>query len=597
MTALALRTRDTLELRDYQRAAIEALYSYLEREDGNALVVLPTGSGKSLVMAELVRDACVSWPDHRPRILILAHVKELLEQNSREIRAHYPECDLGIYSAGLNCRDSRNQVLVASIQSVYRRAFDLGRFDLILVDEAHLIPRTSDTMYQTFLTNARLMNPAVRVIGLTATDYRLDSGRLTDGEDAFFHKVVYEANVGDLIRQGYLCRVSTFRTSTHFDVSGVHVRGGEFISGELAKVVDVDPLTKAAVKEMIEAGKDRLAWLVFCSSVAHAEHVCAALNAAWIPSGVVTADTSLEERAEMVRNFKAGHLRALCNMNVFTTGFNVPHVDLIALLRPTKSPGLYVQMVGRGTRNAPGKQNCLILDFGQNIERFGPIDALVVERGREKEGTGEAPVKECPDCHAYVLIAALLCDCGHEFPKREVKVAPVPSRKAVLADDVKPETYPVQEIEYERHERPGKTPSMRVIYYPHGRSIFSRTVQFSEWICFEHTGYARQKAVVWWRIRAGTETPATVDSALNRVEELREPVEISVVKDGKYDRIVSYRFVGAGETAQPERRAEGEGRARFPWETGPEMEPLRGDEAPLGGGSCDGGEAVEGVPF
>jgi DNA repair protein RadD len=542
--ALALTSRFTL--RPYQQESIDALYRYLEAEDGNPVVVLPTGSGKSLVLAEIVRDACTNWPG--TRILILAHVRELVLQNSQELLSHWNDCDLGIYSAGLGSRDLHNQVLVASIQSVYRRAFDLGAFDLILVDEAHLIPRTSDGMYRTFLKNAKLMNPAVRVIGLTATDYRLDSGRLTEGRDRFFHKVAYEANVRDLIRDGYLCRVTTRPTSTQFDLSGVHVRGGEFIPGELAAAVDLEAITRAAVAEIVAAGQDRAAWLVFCSSVAHAGHVAEELRKYGIEAGVVTGETPTLERDTLIRDFKAGRLRALCNMNVLTTGFNAPQVDLLAVLRPTKSAGLYVQMIGRGTRNAPGKTNALVLDFGRNIERFGPIDALAVQGGRPKDDAepGEAPVKVCPDCNSYVLIACTKCEeCGHEFPPPAPKVQPKAAKAAILSDEVEPEWLPVNYVYYAEHAKVGKPTSLRVDY----RCGLKR---FSEWICLEHTGYARQKALFWWRTRAlPTVAPATVAEALTRQHEIRPVEAIQVVREGKYERVLAARFKVASAAVPP----------------------------------------------
>lgn len=524
-----------LSLREYQREAIAATYQYLRDHDGNPVVVLPTGAGKSLVMAELVRDAVTNWPE--TRILILAHVKELLEQNAKELRQHFPGVDLGIYSAGLRSRDTRNQILVASIQSVYRKAFDLGRFDLILVDECHLIPHTADGMYRTFLTNSTLVNPALRVIGLTATDYRLDSGRLTTGEGALFHAVAYDANVGDLIRAGFLCRVTTRRTDTQLDTSSVHTRGGEFIPGELAAAVDVDAITRAAVAEMIRHGEDRRAWLVFCSGVEHAHHVAAELRSNGIPAATITGDTPNAERDATIAAFRAGRLRALTNCNVLTTGFNVPHVDLIALLRPTQSTGLYVQMVGRGLRNADGKPNCLVLDFAANIERHGPIDAISVRDKRASDGDGEAPVKACPECGLYLLIAARECpECGFVFPEPEPKIEPKASKAAILSDEViEPEWTEVLWCDYLPHNKPGKPTSLRVLY----QTGISRV---SEWVCLEHSGYAQEKAAHWWRVRSGGAVPTTVQEALERREELREPTHILLTKEGKYDRVAAYRF-------------------------------------------------------
>jgi DNA repair protein RadD len=568
---LALAPTSRFTLRGYQQESIDALYRCLEATDENLICVLPTGSGKSLVLAELVRDACTNWPG--TRILILAHVRELVLQNSQELLSHYPEADLGIYSAGLGSRDLHNQVLVASIQSVYRRAFDLGAFDLVLVDEAHLIPRTSDGMYRTFLKNAKQMNPAVRVIGLTATDYRLDSGRLTEGKDRFFHKVAYEANVRDLIRDGYLCRVTTRPTSTQFDLSSVHVRGGEFIPGELAAAVDLEAITRAAVAEIVAAGQDRAAWLVFCSSVAHAGHVAEELRKYGVEAGVVTGETPTLERDTLIRAFKKGELRALVNMNVLTTGFNAPQVDLLAVLRPTKSAGLYVQMIGRGTRNAPGKTNALVLDFGRNIERFGPIDALAVNPGRGKGDDaepGEAPVKVCPECNTYVLIACTKCEeCGHEFPPPAPKVQPRAAKAAILSDEVEPEWLPVNFVYYGRHEKPDKKPSFRVDY----RCGLKRV---SEWVFFEHPGAMAHKAKFWWRTRAaftGQPPPETVADALSRQRELRAVEAIQVVKEGAYDRVLCARFrMDSGSVTGAERNPPSQGGSGGAGRQGPTVE-------------------------
>jgi DNA repair protein RadD len=580
---LVMSSAPRFTLRPYQQAAVDAIYKYMEEEDGNGLIVIPTGAGKSLICAEIVRDACTNWP--QTRILLLAHVKELIEQNTKEVLSHWPDADIGIYSAGLGSRDLHNQIIVASIQSVYRRAFDMGAFDLCLIDEAHLWARRDDSMYATFMKNAKLMNPNLRVIGLTATDYRLDSGRLTEGKDRFFHKVAYEANVRDLIRDGYLCRVTTRPTSTQFDLSSVHVRGGEFIPGELAAAVDLEVITRAAVAEIVAAGQDRAAWLVFCSSVAHSGHVAEELRKYGVEAGVVTGETPTLERDTLIRDFKAGRLRALCNMNVLTTGFNAPQVDLLAVLRPTKSAGLYVQMIGRGTRNAPGKTNALVLDFGRNIERFGPIDALAVQGGRPKDDAepGEAPVKVCPECNTYVLIACTKCEeCGHEFPPPAPKVQPRAAKAAILSDEAEPEWLPVNFVYYAEHAKVGKPTSLRVDY----RCGMKR---FSEWICLEHTGYARQKALFWWRTRAlPGAAPATVAEALTRQHEIRPVESIQVIKEGKYDRVLSARFrVDSGSAAGVERNPSSQGGDGGTGRQGPTVERLCGPEERMGGtGPC-----------
>lgn len=504
-------------------------------------MVLPTGSGKSLVMADLIKDAC-QYPD--VRVLVLAHVKELLEQNAKEIAKHWPNVDFGIYSAGLRARDLHNQVIVAGIQSIHKKGFDIGKIDLCLIDEAHLISRNSNSMYGKFLANLRMANPALRVIGLTATPYRLDSGTLIQGKDSFFHGISHETNIRELIDVGHLCWITSKRTHQQFDVAGVATVGGEFKPGELELAVDIESVTREAVKEIVSAGKDRRAWLIFGSGVMHTVHIRDELRGHGIIAEAVTGETTMADRSRMVADFSAGKIKALVNCQVFTTGFNVPFVDLIALMRPTKSTGLYVQMVGRGTRNAPGKSNCVILDFAQNIERHGPIDCINVGnngRGggkREGEKDADIPVKVCPRCEAYVMIALRECpECHHGFPAPEVKVQKKPDEKnEVLAEQLPPEWVEVRETEYKRHEKAGKQPSLKVDYWT------GMTTQ-SEWICFEHGGYAAQRAALWWYRMGGlAPAPGTVQNAQARLDELRQPSEVQVRREGKFTRICGYRF-------------------------------------------------------
>jgi DNA repair protein RadD len=218
-------------------------------------------------------------------------------------------------------------------------------------------------------------------------------------------------------------------------------------------------------------------------------------------------------------------------MGVLTTGFNAPAVDLIALLRPTKSAGLYVQMVGRGTRLAPGKENCLVLDFAGNVRRHGPID-LVRPRRPGEAGGGEAPTKVCPECDSIIALSATECpDCGHVFPAREVKIAPTAATLPVLSP--KAQWLPVHGVSYSRHDKLGGLPSLKVTYNCGLRS-------YSEWVCVEHQGYARQKAAEWWRKRAPV--PLTVAQAIAEAKRLARPSEISVRPSGRYVEVSGHRF-------------------------------------------------------
>lgn len=520
-----------LSLRPYQQAAIAAIYQYFAEKDGHPLIVIPTAGGKAIVLAAFVKGVLQQWPDQR--ILVVTHVRELIAQNHAEMMELWPGAPAGIYSAGLGRRDIGARVLFAGIQSIHRRAYDVQQCDLVLIDEAHLIPRSADTMYGRFLDTLSRINPGLKVIGFTATPYRLDSGLLHEGEDRLFTDIAYEVSIRDLIDHGYLCPLVSKMTNLKLDVGGVGSRGGEFIPGQLQAAVDRDSITRAAIDEIMAYGERRRSWLVFCSGVEHAIHVAAELRERGVSCATIFGDTPSAERDRTVAAFRRGEIRALASMGVLTTGFNAPAVDLIAMLRPTKSVGLYVQMAGRGTRLAPGKQNCLVLDFAGNVARHGPIDA--VNPASPAEGEGPAPTKVCPDCDSILAAAVRQCpECGHLFPPPEVKVAATASTLAILST-VRAEWIEVSDVSYRRHDKPGKPPSMRVDYS-------CGLVRHSEWICFEHTGYARQKAVAWWRQRSAAPVPATVADALDAAASLTTPTAIFVRPSGRFTEVVNHRF-------------------------------------------------------
>lgn len=524
-----------MQLRTYQRAAIDALYTYFSGSAGNPLVVMPTGTGKSVVIAGFAKEAMEAWPD--TRILVLTHVKELIQQNFLALLRAWPEAPAGIYSAGLNRRDIGARMLFAGIQSIHKRARHVQRCDLVLIDEAHLLGRSDSSMYRKFLDELNEINCGMlKVVGFTATPYRLDSGLLHEGKDRLFTDIAYDVPMLDMIQQGYLCPVVPKRTATQLDVSGVGTRGGEFIAGELEAAVDQDAITAAAVREIVAMGQERGSWLMFCAGVRHAEHVRDAIREHGISCEMVTGDTPGPERDRILQAFKAGRLRALTNANVLTTGFDAPGTDLIALLRPTKSVGLYVQMVGRGTRLAEGKEDCLVLDFAGNTARHGPVD-MVDGRKREPKGEGAAPTKTCPECSTIVFAGARVCKaCGFEFPAPEPAIAAQASSAAVLSIQIQPEWVTVTDVTYRRHQKDGKPPSLCVEYH-------AGLMRHREWVCFEHNGYPRERAVNWWARRMPSiPAPVTVEEALRLAPELPKPVAISVKPVGRYTEILGVRW-------------------------------------------------------
>ena len=537
------------ELRAYQQAAVEAVYEHLRTRDDNPAAVLPTAAGKSWVIAQLVKDAVLRW---HGRVLVLAHVKELLEQNAEKIRRLCPEVPIGICSAGLNRRETDKPAIIAGIQSVYRRACELDAFDLVIVDEAHLIPPDGEGMYRTFLAEAKVVNPHLRVIGLTATPFRLASGPICTPEGIFNH-ICYEVGVRELIRDGYLCPLVTKAGINKADFERLHIRGGEFVADEVEDLMDDDRLVEAACGEIVAYTADRRTVLIFASGVRHAEHVRRFLqDRHGVECGLVTGETPAAERAELLARFRgetsAGllprtPLKYLVNVNVLTTGFDAPNIDCVAILRPTMSPGLWYQMVGRGFRLNPGKQNCLVLDFGGNALRHGPVDQLQMP-GAPGRSPGDAPAKECPECHAVIAAGCARCpECGHAFPppQRQRHDAQA-SAAGVLAGQFVDAEYEVLDIRYSVHTKRGAAEdapkTMRVEYR------IGEFTWVSEWICFEHEGYARQKAVAWWRRRSPDPVPDTAERAVEIAEgggvARTEKIVVRSIAGEKYDRIVGY---------------------------------------------------------
>jgi len=499
-------------------------------------------SGKSVVLAQICHDAVSLWDG---RVLVLAHVQELIEQNASKIKHFLGDNFVGIYSAGLKQKDMHQPVIAASIQSIYKKAFEFEPFDLIIIDEAHLIATSGEGMYLSFLRDAKIVNPNIRIVGTTATPYRTGTGMIC-GPDNILNEICFEVGIKELIRDGYLCPLRSKASKTRVDTSGLHIRGGEFISNELEDLMDTDARVKAACLEILEYTQDRHAVLIFAAGVEHGKHIQRIFQENHnIECGFVSGDSPDGWRKKMIEDFRGGKLKYLCNVNVLTTGFDAPNIDCIAMLRPTMSPGLYYQMVGRGFRLHERKNDCLVLDFGGNILRHGPVDCLRVTDKMVK-GNGDAPAKECPGCFEIIHAAYTRCPaCGYEFPPPEkTKHETTASTEGILSDQTSVSEYEVQEVLYSVHTKKGaKTESPRTmrVQYKIGFGSY-----ISEWICFEHTGFARHKAEVWWKQRSSDSIPDDSEMAVFFATNgrLREPIKIIVkhIAGQKFDQITGYQF-------------------------------------------------------
>ena len=534
-----------MQLRGYQTAALDAIFAYWATEGGSPLVEMATGTGKSLVIAELCRRLWREYP--RFKILVVTHVKELIEQNHAELRAIWPLAPAGINSASIKGDRSTNErIIFCGIQTVHRKAAMFGAVDLLLIDEAHLVPRNAATMYGRFIADLQALNPEMRVAGLTATPYRLGSGRLDVGDGAMFDKIVFSYGIADGVRDGYLARLVSKATVTGFDLTGVGKSGGEYIEKQLQAAVDKTEITRRAVDEAAAFGRDRKSWLAFCSGVEHAYHVRDEIRLRGVVAETVTGKTPPEERSRILKDFKTGHIRCVTNNSVLTTGFNAPGVDMIMAMRPTASPSLYVQMMGRGTRKAPGKENCLVLDFAKLIYTHGPVDN--VKPPKEKGAGGVAPVKECPNCHSLIHASLRECpDCGYGFPPSDVISLTARASALAIMGSAPAEWLSVAGRGFSMYySNPGAPTCVQTVFkcgpVQHDPPP-SRMARHKTYLCPEHKpGKAKTRADNFWKDHGGRlPVPSSAVSWVSRSGELRETASIQVEPNGKRMEVVNYR--------------------------------------------------------
>lgn len=383
-------------LRPYQQEAVDATIKHFRKSNEAAVIVLPTGAGKSLVIAELARLA-------RRKILVLTHVKELVEQN----HAKYQSYGLtgGIFSAGLKRRESEHQVTFASVQSVSANLDQFQHeYSLIIIDECHRVSGEDTSQYQRIIEQLREKNPALKVLGLTATPYRLGMGWIykyhyrgfvrSEDDKPFLH-CIYELPLSYMIHRGFLTKPDLVDAAVaQYDFSALAQNSfGEYAEKEVNQLLSKHQrVTRSIIEQVMELAANRKAVMIFAATVDHAKEITGYLPAS--QTALITGATDLKTRDDLIARFKQRQLKYLVNVSVLTTGFDAPHVDFIAILRPTQSVSLYQQIVGRGLRLDEGKTDCLVIDYaGNNVNLHHP------EVGEKKPNSDSEPVQVfCPGC-------------------------------------------------------------------------------------------------------------------------------------------------------------------------------------------------------
>ncbi|MCJ8312824.1 MAG: DEAD/DEAH box helicase [Saccharospirillaceae bacterium] len=380
-----------IQLRDYQTDCVHAVIKHFKGSQESAVLVLPTGAGKSLIIAQLAKLA------KRP-ILIVTHVKELVEQNAQKIQQLGINVD--IFSAGLKQRNHSAQITIGSIQSISANLEKFSQdYSLIIIDECHRVDWSDEkaktaTQYQKLIEFINSNNP-VKVLGLTATPYRLNKGWvykqhyrgfLRDVETPIFKHCIYEISIGQLIREKYLTPANIINIAfENYEL----FQNEENVNELLRKYPRV---TQGICEDIVNKSAQKNGVIIFAATVEHAFEIQQYLSNE--KTGLITGQTDLKKRDKIIKDFKANNIKYLINVSVLTTGFDAPHVDVIAILRATESVSLYQQMIGRGLRLYPDKKECLVLDYaGNNYDIHSP------EIGSKKPNKDSKIVQVfCPIC-------------------------------------------------------------------------------------------------------------------------------------------------------------------------------------------------------
>ena len=528
-----------MKLRDYQTDAVDAVFRYWREKEGTApLVVAPTGSGKSLMIAAAISRSVgvdyfppTGWGRKSTRVMLATHVKELVEQDVRALKGY--DADLrdriAIWSASLTKKERQKEthfpITAGTIQTIARRLKRITEpIDLLVVDEAHLIPTREQSQYRKLIAHLRSLNPNLRMVGFTATPYRLDQGFLHHGQGATFDGIANVVGMASLIGGGHLVPAKPRWEGAEIAGDKLRIRAGEYTAESQSEAMDLPRMVSDALKA--GGGGQQGRWLWFLPSVETAHSAALSLRQAGHRAATVHGAMPAAERDAAIDTFRRGEIEHLTNCALMTTGFDIPEIDRVVLARATKSTALYVQMVGRGLRPSPGKDRCIVLDYGSNVMRHGPVDDPQPQTEKRGKKKAQSSMRKCVACHAFVPRLERVCpECGY-VPEPKVRYFSALGKEAVMSlgadDDVPDNVWKVNSVDVRpwNVNVPAKKPTVRVTYrcVPKGKATMEK--HFCEWLCPEHgfSSFPFRKYARMWRAHAPGRPPEDVFLAAEGIE-------------------------------------------------------------------------------
>jgi DNA repair protein RadD len=446
-----------VNLRDYQQECVTAVWNEIMHNQ-TALVVMSTGSGKSVCIYELIRKSLAA-ADH-VKCLVLFDTVLLLSQQAEALKKAIGTEQVSIYCGSHGEYDLSGRVVVGTIQSLKPDALN---FNLILVDEAHVLDEKSGR-YIEFLKNQMDQNPKTKIVGFTATPYRADG--YIYGKNKFFSHPTFERGLKFFINKGILVPPVAKQPDHQMDLSKMRVVRGEYKQEDIDAQAMNKGMAKDQVIDALNRAQDRKKILWFCSSINHAELINDILDELGEYSVTLHSKLETDERSDATNSFMNGEARHLTFITVVSKGWDYPPVDCIVMMRPTRSPSLMVQVAGRGLRRYESKSDCLILDYANVISTMGPLEDPAIEK--KGKGTGEAPrQKTCPECRAYIAPRATECPhCGFTWPKAEA------TKLMLVADENAPllekefKTLEISKVQMKLHVSKAGNKCIRIDYLP-----------------------------------------------------------------------------------------------------------------------------------
>ncbi len=550
-----------MQLRQYQIRTLDQVWEALQVQL-NVLVTAPCSAGKTILFSKIIQRLLRENPEFR--CLILVDREILVTQSADKLRTVAPELALsiGIVCASVTANKRLHKpVTIASRQSLIGQMDKFPPVHLVILDEAHLVamPNKEDTapdQYGKILEALRTYNPNTRIVGCTASPYRLGTGyiygnRNRSGSRPYWEQVDAEITTRELQAGGFIAPLvgrAKIGTGLVEDLANVSMQGGEYNLGQISDIMCKVIHIASCVDAWELYASDRKKTLIFCATIEHAEKVSAAFEEAGISACAIHSKLSQVEAAIRMESLKTGSKKVFTSVAKLTTGMDVVDIDCIVMARPTKSTALYQQCIGRGQRLAEGKIDCLVIDLvGATMEFGTDMDNLIVAIPYGS-GNGEAPIKVCPGehengtvCGQSVHASLKYCPhCAYEFPATEAVEASVGTlRKIEFNQQAEAVPYDVSYVSYQVHTSKNTGKDLIKVTYESGSFT-----KFSEFICLPdyYSGFAVTKAEKWWEERSEEPFPETCEEFMFLKDDLLEPARILVVKDGKFDRIVESIF-------------------------------------------------------